>query len=625
MLRFSKKVTESQGFEKVKTKLQIINKIKSTTNLYISNRFKNFLSNHFYLMIIVLFFLFLFLYFNIPLLENPTPKTIAHFIDKFFLTVGFPGFGDFTIKYIISITNNLLITTLTILSAMYVFTHREQKTISPSLHNEIKKNNLVIGAIIILVFNFISGHTLVSNLEFYIKQQEISYNHPLHGTKTLIYKLLFWLVGISLAIQWIINLIKYLYTSMNADRMLKISIVHVNNHFDMLSGFYRNRFFDKLLHNQYKFLHHLIESIFQYLKYLGDNNMNEDFDDNIKSLEIVFGKFKSSNDKYKIDNVASYLLNRDQELFLGIFNSLLRNALSLNLHLYKNNHFNKGRKLTTLYFSLFLEGEDRLKQQFILSLNEFLDSIDTSNERQLKDFLTGLKSLPEDSALIIYKNLIHKLIIKGNIGMLTTVVYDFKDHIIDGISEIAPKTNFMSRSIAARNRINLKSNAIIILLQSLVKAIEISQYGTTGFLVKYMITNFDGEEINRAYATLKQRPTSFTSILETLDDKSTNIKDSEIGLVSLNDETFDYCCKKMLILLYGQQLFTKKEKLWFYTKKDAKKYVEINIEEEFKDCTFVNYVLKKVESVGSKHGLLFFEDKGIMNKISSKLIYISIK
>lgn len=553
-----------------------------------------------------------------PPYTKPAPEWSIHLINDVFIPSGFEGFGDSTIKYIISTTTNLLVPVLTILSAMYVFTHREQKSISPSLYNEIKKNGLMVIAVIILVFTMITGHTLASNIESLMQQEEYTNFHPLHGTKVLIFKVVIWAFGIGIALIFVIELIKYLFSSMNADKMLKNSIYQVNQYLDVLTGFYRTKRFDLLLNAKYRALHHNIESIFQYLKFLGDNNMNKDFDENMYSFSKVVNKFKNPHKTFGVENVASHLLERDKEQFLGIYNSLLRNTLSLTLHMYKNHHFNKGKKLTHLYFSLFLDGEDSLKQHFTLSLNEFLDSLDTSNERQLKHFLSGLRNLPEESTLIIYKNLIQKLIIKGNIGLLTTVVYDFKEHIISGNEQTKSKSNPLYRAIAAQNQIKMKNNAIIILLQSLVKSIEISQYGTAGFLVKYMVTNFSGEDINEAYNRLKQNHTAFTSILEYNDDNPTKEEDNEIGLVGLNKETFDYCCKKMRILLYGQQQFAIKEKLWFVHDNDNYNN-KIDIEVDFKGCPYSNYVMKKVQSASSKYGMLFFDDKEIMRDIYQKL------
>ncbi|WP_442598623.1 hypothetical protein [Neobacillus sp. D3-1R] len=604
--------------KQTKKKLLSILNLLSTTMLYVQNKINKIISDNIHMTLIVLYLLFIIIYFIIPPITQPASESLKHLINHILLSTGFEGFGDATIRYIIITITNLLVTVLSILSAMYVFTHREQKSISPSLYNETKKNGLVVLVVLIVVFTMITGHTLASNIDSLMQQKDYKSYNPLHVTKMLIIRISIWTAGIIFAVIFVIELIKYLFLSMNADKMLKKSIKLVSRYLDVLTGFYRTKMFDNFLNERYKALHHNVESIFQYLKFLGDNNMNRDFDENIDSLSLVINKLKNFHKKLGDENVSSHLLKRDNEHFLGIYNSLLRNTLSLTLHLYKNNHFNKGKKLSDLYFSIYLDGEDSLKQHFTLSLNEYLDSLDPSNERQLKHFLSGLKNLPEDSTLIIYKNLIQRLIFKGNLGLLTNVVYDFKEHIIEGVNRTKPKLNPMFKAIAAQNQIKMKKNAIIILLQLLVKAIEISQYGTAGFLAKYMVTNFNGEEINESYRSLRQNPTSFTSILESSEDNKIKEDDQEISLVGLNAETIDYCCKKMWILLYGQQQFAIKEKLWFI--RDNNSFNEpINLEMEFNGCPYSNYVMKKVQSASSKYGMLFFNDQKIMMDIYQKL------
>lgn len=600
-----------------RTNKQEIFRLFSTTKIYLrtgaKRRFFNTITHNFF----VLYLIFLIIYFLVPPITTPASESLKRFIDSILVSTGFINFSDATVKYIITTSTNLLVTVLTILSAMYVFTHREQKSISPSLYNETKKNGLVVLGVIIIIFTMITGHTLSSHLESFLSAADNDLVHPLHYTKMLIYRIGIWLTGLFFAIMFVTLLIKYLFESMNADKMLKNSISLLSDNFDSLAAFYKTDKFDKLLAEIYKAQHHNVESIFQYFKFLGDNNMNRDFDEDINQLSQVIEKLKKPNKKLKVKNVASYLLERDKEYFLDIYNSLLRNTLSLTLHLYKNNHYNKGRKLTNLYFALFLNGEDSLKQHYTLCLNEFLDSLDTSNERQLKHFLSGLQRLPEDSTLIIYKNLILRLIIKGNVSLLTTVVYDFKKHITEGIERSKSKSSHpIFKAIASQNQIKMKQNALIILLQSLVKSIEISQYGLAGFLVKYMITNFNGKDINEAYKNLRQNPSSFTSILESQNESVLIEDDNEIGLVGLNEETFDYCCKKMWILLYGQQQFAVSERLWFVSEVE---FEPVDLASEFKSCSYSHYVMKKVITASSKYGLLFFENKEIMIDINEKL------
>ncbi|PNE08457.1 hypothetical protein [Priestia megaterium] len=565
-----------------------------------------------------LYIFFLTVYLLCPTITPDISKSNEQSIANVTKLIGFPGFSDATVKYIILTTTKSLGLILSFLSAIYVFTHREQKSISPSMSNGTRKNSLVLIVLGVVFGSMLIGHTLASNFDVIMHQDNYSSQYNLYASTTLFYKILIWIVAIVLTIRFTTSLIKYLFFSMSVDKMLRHSIEETSDNIDFLIEFYNKPYFEKLLTARYRNLHHHIESIFQNLKFIGDNNMNKEFEENVASFSNVVSKLKRDNPKYNINNVSSYLLEKDKEHFQNIYTSLLRNTLSLTIDLYKNHHFNKGKKLTFLYFSLYLGSEESLRQHFILSLNEFLDSLDTSNERQLRDFLNGLKRLPEEQSLIIYKNLISKLILKKNVEVLTNVVYDFKEHIIDNNNQPLP-SNMLARVIAMEKKNKLKSNAILILLQCLTKTIEISQYNITGFLIKYLVTNFTGDELNSAYDTLRKTPKAFTTIFEQNKDYILQYNDNfDIGLGGLNDGTFDYCCKKMCILIYGQQQYAISQKLWF-VKDSPQFHTPFVLATEFESCTYSNYVFQKVKSASSSYGLLFFEDTTIMNDIKQKM------
>ncbi|MGG2014024.1 hypothetical protein [Bacillus sp. S10(2024)] len=603
-----------------KDKIGRILSFTKTARIYISALFKRKLfSDSTYWYFILLYIFCLAIYFFTPPITKAVSDSLKSSIEQILSIIGFQEFGDKTIRYIILTTTNSLGLILSFLSAIYVFTHREQKSVSPSMSNVSKKNGLVLIVLGVVFFAMLIGHTLVANFDALMQQKENLHYHNLHVTKVLFLKISLWVISVIYTVIFTISLIKYLFFSMSVDKMVKSSIGETSKNIDDLVIFYRHKRFERLFENRYKQLHHNIESIFQNLKFIGDNNMNKEFEENVLALSLIITKLKQGNQKQQVQNVASYLLERDKEYFRKIYTSMLRNALSLTIHLYKNSHFNKGKKLTSLYFSLYLGNEASLRRHFILSLNEFLDSLDTSNERQLKDFLNGLRRLPEEQTLIIYKNLMSKLILKKNIEVLTSVVYDFKEHIIDNEQQKAESSNSTARIIAIQNQNKLKNNAILILLQCLIKTIEISQYNITGFLVKYLVTNFNGDELNNAYYTLKSAPKSFTTIFEQSKENENFNDDTDIGLVRLNDGTFDYCCKKMCILIYGQQQFAISEKLWFI--KEPEQYTTLfSLENEFANCTYSNYIIKKLENANSRYGLLFFKDEKIITDIKEKIL-----
>ncbi|MBX9996070.1 hypothetical protein [Priestia aryabhattai] len=603
----------------IKKKSQNILSFFKTAKLYLlSFGGRKILSENTHWYFIGLYVIFLTVYILCPTITIDISEPKEHFVENALRLVGFQGFSDTTVKYIILTTTKSLGLILSFLSAIYVFTHREQKSISPSMSNGTKKNSLVLFVLGIVFGSMLIGHTLASNFDILMHQDNYLDKHNLYASKTLFFKILIWIVAITFTIRFTTSLIKYLFFSMSVDKMLRKSIEEMSNNIDFLTEFYNKPCFEKLLTTRYRNLHHNIESIFQNLKFIGDHNMNKEFEENVNSFSNVVSQLKKEKHTYNIDNVSSYLLERDKEHFQDIYTSLLRNTLSLTIDLYKNNHFNKGKKLTFLYFSLYLGSEESLRQHFILSLNEFLDSLDTSNERQLRDFLNGLKRLPEEQSLIIYKNLISKLILKKNVEVLTNVVYDFKEHIIDNNNQPLP-SSMLARVIAMEKKNKLKSNAILILLQCLIKTIEISQYNITGFLVKYLVTNFTGDELNKAYGTLRNTPKAFTTIFEQYKDYILQYNDNfDIGLGGLNDGTFDYCCKKMCILIYGQQQYAISQKLWF-VKDSAQFHTPFVLATEFESCTYSNYVFQKVKSASSSYGLLFFEDTTIMDDIKQKM------
>ncbi|MEK3992772.1 MULTISPECIES: hypothetical protein [Robertmurraya] len=549
---------------------------------------------------------FLIFYFVLaPPVDKPVSPELRNAIYYFFDSIGFNHFGDITVRDIISRTTSSLGFCLSIISAIYVFTHREQKSVAPSASINSRKNRFVVVVLSIFLFTMFTGYTLVENYNASILQPD-----SLHISKILFSKILLWAIGIGWSIGNFIDLIKSLFESMSIDKMLRNSIRDTNSEIRLITRTYRHKYFNKFIDNRYRKLHYNIESVFQNLKYAADNNMNKEFEESVYRLANVINRLKSENKKYNIDNLATYLLEQDKKSFIDLYNSLLRNTLSLINHLYKNQHYRKGRSLVSLYFSIYVNGEGRLKQNFSLSLKEFLDSLDINNERQLRAFLDELGILSEEQTFITYKSLIMKLIIQNNVKMLTNIVYDFKENIIQKQQETK---DIKIKALAQRKAVELEGSLIVILMQCLVKGIEISHYSATGFLIKYLVTNFKGTQLKKGFSVLQRNRDLFTKVLEqdkSLDNMSEGHKDFE--LITINKETFDYCCKKLCILLYGQQIYADNNNLWFVSD-NVHHQDKIDLAKEFYDCTFSAYMIKKIES--SSYGLLFLKDKEVMQDI----------
>ncbi|MEN2466171.1 hypothetical protein AAIB49_08955, partial [Ornithinibacillus sp. JPR2-1] len=187
----------------------------------------------------------------------------------------------------------------------------------------------------------------------------------------------------------------------------------------------------------------------------------------------------------------------------------LRNILSLINYLYTEKHYNKARNMVSLYFSLYIDGEPNLRNNFMKSLNEFLASLDTNNSRQLRAFLDEIDNIAKEQTLTTYHKILMNLVLQNNVKVLTNVVYDFKSILEEDIDKLGRYKGF-KKYVALGKFKRLEQQVLFILMQCLLKSIEISHYSSVGFLVKYLITNFKAKEINEAFLLLKENPNIFT-------------------------------------------------------------------------------------------------------------------
>lgn len=538
-----------------------------------------------------------FIIYSIP---NPWNESFVKGFKWLIELMGIMNVHDNDIKKIISTIISSLTIIISLLSAIYVFTYREQKSIAPSASTNSKKNKLVMQVIACIIFNVVFGSLLVSKYSNIIGSK--GYKESLAITKQVFSGDLLILFTLLLLVYLLIGLVNHLFKSMRVDKMLMDSVKETSNLFDKIVYADRSPKFNILLEENYTRLHYSLESIFQNLKFVAENNMNKEFQENIKEFETsVIKKITKKTDRYGIGFVHSYLISKDDNRFLEVYRSALRSNLSLISALMKNQQYNKAQDLVSLYFNMYIT-EEQFIRLFQNNLAIYIDTIDTSDEKQLSIFLNGISNIPQEQTLFVNKYLIMKLITKNQLINLTNAVYDLKTHLDDPI---------------------LKKSTIIILLQNLIKSIEISNYATTGFLVKFLITNISGKDINRGLRILKLRPTLFTSIWEEQqenkeEDTLKGINEHPVYPIKINDETFDYCLRKAFILLYGQHLYSVRKNLWFmeYRKENGQ---EIKLSQAFVGYDDSEYIISKVKTASSKYGLLYFEDPEVMKAVYEEL------
>lgn len=535
----------------------------------------------------------LLIYYILSLFSTPTCLIEAISSIKGFFE--FNHIDDSMVKSMIFTIISSLTIIISLLSAIYVFTYREQKSVSPSASTDTYKNKLLMTVIKLMIFNIIFG-SMVNGAYSWALNSEA--HDSLEITKELLLKVIILFITLIILIYNIIVFVKYLFRTMSLDSMLVDSVKHANKLCDSLIKMNRSEKFRSLLEERYRKIHFSLESVFQNLKFVADNNMNKEYEENINKFKEVFDKFKEPwNDNPKGDSIhiSTELLRNEEIEFIKLYQSAIRSNISLISSLFKNQQYNKATKAVELYFNMYIATDETLTKIFRISLNDLLDIIDTKEEKQIKIFLDGLKEIPEEQTLTAYRNLLMKLVGNDQLKNITNVVYDFN---------VEKKRN--------------KKSLITILLQTLVKSIEISNYQITGFLVKYLITNNSGKDINMGLIRLQINKTLFTTILEA-GEKIEGISENLVFSSKINNETYDYCIKKAYILLYGQHVYSIKGKLW-YTIDRGEVGNEIDLKTEFKNDAYTEYMLKKIEEASSKYGLNFFKDKEVM-----RLIYKDLK
>lgn len=113
-------------------------------------------------MLMLVFFLIFYFQLAFPNAET-VPADLKNQIYTLFNKVGFNQFGDSNVRDLISRITGSLGFILSMLLAIYVFTHREQKSVAPSASIKSGKNFFVIMVLSVIFFTMFTGYTLVEN------------------------------------------------------------------------------------------------------------------------------------------------------------------------------------------------------------------------------------------------------------------------------------------------------------------------------------------------------------------------------------------------------------------------------------------------------------------------------
>lgn len=257
------------------------------------------------------------------------------------------------------------------------------------------------------------------------------------------------------------------------------------------------------------------------------------------------------------------------------------------------------------FWSIALDLSENNRSEFLKFINELMNKVKYPQEKR--------------NICVVLKSLMVKAVEKENLSFLTELCYlqmQFVNHLSSDLQKQQLCTDTIGNvSIELKNvanamqkkRKDLKKTSkyyqgvlAFSLIQAGVKTIELSQYTLTGFLVKYIVTNFNYEEISNAICNVLDKKIYQDEKLNSLElTKLLNV------YFSINPKTAVYCMKKLILLIQAQQEFQ-------YNNNNG--IISFNILNEYSGDAFykndnftVMYCIEKILSVSDKYGLLALE------------------
>jgi len=149
--------------------------------------------------------------------------------------------------------------------------------------------------------------------------------------------------------------------------------------------------------------------------------------------------------------------------------------------------------------------------------------------------------------------------------------------------------------------------SIFILLQSLLKSIELTHYKSTGFLIKFLITSYDSDTFNKVFNDFYSSPYENRYLL-----KKDLYKDIDEDF-HMNENVKDYVLLKLFILVYAQQKYVIKNSVDFW--EFPTELLDISL---VSDRNYLDYMFKKLERAKKEYGLMFLEDDEFMEELKTE-------
>lgn len=493
---------------------------------------------------------------------------------------------------------------------VYFFAYRERKSIAISSNVTAGNIDFLIGLGLIL-FNTLYGKAFA--IPFDKNNMNGFYSDPHNYVRLLI-----WSTLTLISIFYGINIIRKMINSIDIRNLLSASLSNINVVINQMMILNKKSIIRKSL---FKYLTSSIETYYQTLIVCVEKNMMEVYNDSFKSLERLSVLINQGVTQEMLDfldtrlyeKVPAQLLNEASPTdYVSLHKSLLTQHVALIKSLHDNNRHAEIPRCINGFFSL--EPSDQfpgLKKDFHTILHQLIMYLDSNKSvlfrtgiEQLEDFCE--RELLQDSkrigGLVIYKHLLLNAVEEGDTNLISYLVYSMKRLIKRGSRTTSSASWTRGLQSQRRNSTYIEEAIIFLILQVLLKSIELSKYPVTGFLIKYLITNHSKENILKDTFNLFVEKNGEDQFLSKAKLNSQNYSDIDVEAV-FNEETIKYCMQKMAIIIYTQQLYAIENSLPGSDKVGSKIDLTIVDSSEVKE-SYLKYLIAKIQNAGDKFGLI---------------------
>lgn len=510
-------------------------------------------------------------------------------------------------KNITDVLRFILPVTITI----YTFSYRESKQIAPSNIGSMREKKQLNLFIVFSICTF--------GLGMIIHSLGVAYS----------WLLLIWYMQVVISIYLLAMLLKNSFQNINIAKLSEGTIDLTNDSIRNLKklmsiwdGLEKNRV-SRLIEKQEERAHAHIESTYQNLKYTNEKNMYSMFDENLKKLEETLKVF-NNQDFFDLDKTGYvYIPDEKIEIYKRLYKTILSNQVKLIVDLFNENKMIKGQEalriLTQLLYPKF--NNNVLHQCYRIELYHLTSNFKLDDIHKFTPLLKALNQMEKEKIEKVYQNLIIRAVESGDVKFLCSIVYlaTKEDDQGNKKEKIAPKQIVVAKALKRK----IIQKDVHLILKAILKSIELGHNACAGFLIKFLVTRFRGLDIRISLSNFSK--TNANVVLDFTENEQQTTEETDIQRIdfNFNSETFDYCYYKMAILIYGQQVFAKKNSLPIKNIHPLQEYVEIS--KAIGECAYSKYLFEKILKANSSYGLLFVTQVDFMNSLQRKIKWEMLK